>query len=173
MVSYTTRFIFIKNHSKNLSNTDIPTKSLKIFYSEKMAIIDKSSLIGIEYLMNINFLSDNTISKQKLFPGYMLITPWSLRTTYFLPIFERFLAKLFEAGIERKMYLFVLSALHYRELSVIALQIETMSVSLTTLNAKLRFMSLHGTDYITRDAKNSEAFRLKCYKWFLLRPVHY
>lgn len=70
--------------------------------SSNIAIIDKSTLISQEVLANQNFMPNNAISQPKLFPGYLQVSPWAVGNTYFRPIFQRYLAKLYESGIKKE-----------------------------------------------------------------------
>lgn len=122
-----------------------------------VAIIDKSTLINLEYLMNINFMPNKAISKLNNFPGYLHVTPWDVRNTYFLAIFERFLAKLYESGIERKMYSFLLSAMYYSELSLILMQIKKLYEEevVNPSKAQLLFTSFKGANFDNSSRENS------------------
>lgn len=49
------------------------------------------------------YIPTNSVSKPKLFPGYILMTPWLVRRTYFFHIFVRKLAQYYESGIWDKL----------------------------------------------------------------------
>ncbi len=122
-----------------------------------LAIIDSSILVNKEYLICRNLMPDNAVSRPMLFPGYLGITPWAVEDTYFQPIFERYLAKLYESGIERKMYSFVLSVMQYSELSEISRQIKNLSEPeyWNPSKAQLLFMSWKGANFLSKISETS------------------
>lgn len=66
-------------------------------------------------------------------------------------------SKLYESGIERKMYSFLLLIMYYRELSLILMQIKKPSKEeLVNLSkAQLLFTTLKGADFDNRSRENS------------------
>lgn len=101
--------------------TMIPTADITLIY--------KLTFISQEVLVGQNFMPNSAISKPLLFPGDLEVSPWAVGSTYFRPIFQNYLAKLYESGIERKMHSFVLSVMQYRELNIFVKQTKNMSMS--------------------------------------------
>lgn len=93
-----------------------------------------------------------------MFPGYLLVVPWFVRNTYFLPIFQHFIAKLYESGIETKMDSYSLAVNRFLTLHKVLKILENkFPLSIhdpEETKAKLHFMFLHGTELTTMNTES-------------------
>ncbi len=99
------------------------------------------------------------ISKPNVFPGYLLIMPWFVRNTYFLPIFQNLLAKLHESGIERKIHYYALAVNRFKHLNklfeILEKQFPSQILDREQMKAKLHFWFLYGTEFKTKNIENT------------------
>lgn len=101
---------FIFKMADNQSALSIPEKTSNLPNSPKiplspcnLAVID---MLPVAQMVSriLTILYPKCVSSHpKLFPGYTLITPWSIQKNYFYPIFVRMLARFYESGIYGKL----------------------------------------------------------------------
>ncbi len=97
--------------------------------ASNLVFIDQSGFIYLEFTLCAIFMPQNIVSQPKLFPGYLLVVPWAVWNTYFQPIFERFLGRLHESGIEHKMNAYLGAVEQYNVLNELSINLENLGDS--------------------------------------------
>lgn len=122
---YNTDFLnfaeMVLSKKRNIENfKEIPISNL--------AFIDQSLFIHVESALCTLYMPNNVVSQPKSFPGYLLVVPWAVGNTYFQPIFENYLAKLYESGIEYKMNDYLFAVHRYMVLKELSINLDNLKI---------------------------------------------